>query len=180
MKRRRPLHLVAPIVAAVVALAAGLAIPALTGHRALAGTTLFADDFESDTVGGPAAGWTVLAGTWIVAADGTQVLRQADGDVSTSKSITVGSTAWTDYSVMARIKPGSTATGTSNVLSARFRDDNNGYSLLIKDGNAWYFGKRVAGTWTTFKNGTFNYNTTTWHTFQVDMAGTSLTAFIDG
>ena len=72
-----------------------------------------------------------------------------------AKSITTGSSAWGDYSVQAQIKPGTTVTGTSNVLAARYTDANNSYSLILKDGNTWYFGKKVNGVWTTFANGFF-------------------------
>ena len=147
---------------------------------AVAGSVLFRDDFESDAVGAPAAGWHVTSGTWLVAVDGTNVLKETDTNTATPKSISAGSTAWGDYSVQAQVKPGSIATGTSNVLSGRYTDDNNSYALILKDGNAWYFGKKVNGGWTTFANGALAYGTTVWYQLELDLVGSQLSAFING
>ena len=56
----RPIALLGALLLAILALGA-----TLTGaHRAsAAGTVLFGDDFEADTVGSPAPGWTVNSGT---------------------------------------------------------------------------------------------------------------------
>lgn len=178
MIRTRRLGWLSLAVAAVTVFTAGRLL--LGGPSALAGSTLLSDDFEADTVGAPAAGWSPVSGQWAVAVDGTQVLKQSDTNTATAKSIHAGSSAWTDYSVVAQIKPGSAATGTSNVLAARYIDDNNAYSLILKDGTSWYFGRKVNGVWTTLGNGAKAYNTSTWYTFEIDVSGKNLTAFLNG
>src|SRR5207245_2416331 len=120
-----------------------------------------------DALGAAPAGWTASAGTWTVAMDGSHVMKQTDTNTATAKSIHAGSSAWTDYAVKAQIKPGATFAGTANVLSARYADDNNSYGLILKDGSSWYFGKKVAGTWTTLASGSFPYNTSTWYQLEI-------------
>ena len=60
---------------------------------------LFSDDFGD----GNANGWTSTSGSWSVVTDGTPVYRVAanGGNVRSN----AGNTAWTNYSVQARIKP---------------------------------------------------------------------------
>ena len=135
-----------------------LAIALLAAWPAQAATILTGDDFESDTVGTAPAGWNTVSGSWTVALDGTHVLKETDTSTAVAKSIYRGSASWTDYSAVAQVKPGTAAAGTSNVLAARYRDDNNSYALILKDGTSWYFGKKVQGAWTTFSMGGFTYN----------------------
>ena len=67
-RRFRPLLLLS---AAALLTVAPLLTQAPT--RAAAATVLYSDNFEGDTIGAPAAGWTIVSGTWVVALDGTQV-----------------------------------------------------------------------------------------------------------
>ncbi len=145
-----------------------------------AATTLYSDDFESDAIGAPPAGWNIVSGTWSVAMDGTHVMKETDTNTASAKSINTGSAAWTDYALQAQVKPGTTANGTSNVLAARYTDDSNSYALILKDGTSWYFGKKVKGVWTTFVSGALSYNTSTWYRLEIDVVGTTLSAFING
>src|SRR6202011_5781154 len=116
-------------------------------------TLLYGDDFEADALASPPPGWTPSSGTWTVALDGTHVMKETDTNTATAKSIHAGSAAWTNYAVQALVKPGANLAGTSNVLTARYLDDNNSYGLILKEGNAWYFGKKVNGAWSTFASG---------------------------
>jgi hypothetical protein len=131
-------------------------------------------------VGAPAAGWTVGSGSWTVATDGTQVLKQTSTNTSQADVITAAAGPWSSYAVTAQVKPGTTASGTSNVLSARNRDANNHYSLILKDGSTWVFGKKVNGVFTNFGTGTFRYDTATWQTLEIDLCGSQLAAKING
>ncbi|HXI97115.1 MAG TPA: hypothetical protein VNG04_13370, partial [Candidatus Acidoferrum sp.] len=181
-RRLRPAF--APVLACLVAAGMFAATGAIGRSVTAAGTVLFSDNFASDTAGQPPTGWTVVAGTWTVGVDVTNVLKQTATDTSTGKSIFAGSpsgaTAWTDYSTQVQVKPGSTNWNIGYTLNTRYSDDNNAYSLVLKNGNAFYFGKKVAGVWTTFTSGTFAYNTSTWYTLELDTAGTSIRAFING
>ncbi|HZU14560.1 MAG TPA: carboxypeptidase regulatory-like domain-containing protein [Chloroflexota bacterium] len=140
--------------------------------------TMFSDDFEADTVGSPPAGWTVLGGTWTVLQDGTQVVGQSDTNTSTVKELQVGGSSWTDYTVSAQVKPGGPST-TNWSLTGRWQDANDNYALLFKNGNQWFLGKRVSGTWTTLASGSFTYNTSTWYTVQLSFNGSKISAAVN-
>jgi hypothetical protein len=71
----------------------------LAAMPAQAATLLYSDDFESDAVGSAPAGWNAVSGTWVVALDGTNVMKETDTNTAIAKSITAGSAAWTDYAV---------------------------------------------------------------------------------
>lgn len=149
-----------------------------------AGSILLSDDFSGDTVGSVPTGWTQETGTnWSVQVDGTNVLEQTNNSTATLYSIVAGSSAWTDYSISASVKPGpnSTINGSSVVsINGRHKDVNNFYGLLVKNGNAWYLGKKVNGTFTTLASGSTSYNTTTWYTWVLTMTGSTISASING
>jgi hypothetical protein len=167
-----------------VMLTAGTFSVQATSATPAAGSILLSDDFEGDTVGSVPTGWTQETGTtWSVQLDGTNVLEQTNSSTATLYSIYAGSSTWTDYSVSASVKPGpnSTINGSSVVaIDGRHKDVNNFYSLLVKNGNAWYLGKKVNGTFTTLASGSTSYNTTTWYTWVLTMTGTSISASING
>ncbi len=180
MNQSHPLYPWILALVAVLAFSGALALSLHAPLRAQAGTTLFSDDFEADPLGSPAAGWTVVSGNWTVAMDGSHVLKDTDTSTASRYSVTAGSTSWTDYSVVTSFKAGTAILGTSNVVAARYQDDNNAYSLILKDGRSWYFGKKVAGVWTTFASGNFTYDTVSWYTLRIDLAGSSLAAYLNG
>jgi hypothetical protein len=168
-----------------------VAISAFSAHPASAtsaisasGIVLYSDDFESDTIGSVPVGWTPEVGSsWSVQSDSTQVLKQNNSSTSTLYSIFAGDPTWTDYTFSASVKPGlnSTINGSSVVaIDGRHKDANNFYSLLVKNGNAWYLGKKVNGTFTTLATGSTSYNTTTWYTWTLTMTGNSISASING
>ena len=148
------------------------------------GTVLYSDDFESDTVGSLPAGWTIETGTtWTVQVDGSNVLEQTSSSNTPLYGIYAGDPTWTDYSLSASVKPGpgSTSYSTSVVaIDGRRQDANNFYTLLVKNGNAWYLGKKVSGNFTTLASGSTSYNTTTWYTWTLTMTGTTISASING
>jgi hypothetical protein len=167
-----------------VMLAAGAFSVRATSASPAAGTVLLSDDFSGDTVGSVPTGWTQETGTsWSVQVDGTNALKQTSSSTSTLYSISAGSPTWTDYSISASVKPGpnSTIYGSSVVsINGRHTNVNNFYSLLVKNGNAWYLGKKVNGTFTTLASGSTSYNTTTWYTWVLSMTGSTISASING
>jgi hypothetical protein len=157
--------------------------PAHAGFASSPGTTLYSDDFESDQLGTVPVGWTIEVGTsWPVTLDGTQVLKQAQTSLTPLYGIYAGSSSWTDYSVSASVKPGagSTSYGGLVALDARRQDINNFYTLLVKDGYAWYLGKKVAGNFTTLASGFSNYGTSTWYNWTLTVTGTTISASVNG
>jgi hypothetical protein len=111
--------------------------PVRPGHPTLAGASgaLFRDDFERDAVGAnPPAGWEVMDGTWDgVVDDHGRVLRHAAGQ--SYGHVAVGSPAWRDYSVTARLRLAPLSTGFAGV-AARFRDEGDYYACGVYYGTA--------------------------------------------
>lgn len=92
---------------------------------------LVADNFESYAEGSafPTAPWTNhnSSATWMIATDGSKVARQ-NGAVS--NLISIGNTAWTDYTVSARIK--THALTYRSGIFGRFTSTSAYYSLYIR------------------------------------------------
>ena len=126
-------------------------------------------------------GWTVISGTaWSVQQDGTHVLKQNDTSTSNAHVIEAGSASWTDYTVQADMKPGANDLSQATVIMARFVDNSNHYSFLLKNNSEWYLGVVQGGSWTTLDQGTFSYNATTWYTMSLTVKGTTISAAING
>lgn len=175
--------MVALLAAILVPLLSSSATPVRAGFASTPGATLYSDDFESDQLGTVPVGWTIEAGTsWPVTADTTQVLKQTMTNTTVLYGIYAGSSTWTDYTVSASVEPGvnGTAYGAVVALDGRRQDVNNFYSLLIKNGNAWYLGKKVNGVFTTLASGFGSYSSTTWYTWTLSFTGASISASVNG
>ena len=167
----------------MIPLLSSSSVPAHAGFMTTPGTVLFSDDFESDTVGSVPNGWTVETGTaWSTQVDGTQVLKQGSTSTSTLYGIAAGSLSWTDYSVSASVKPGvgSTYYGAVVALDGRRQDISNFYTVLLKNGNSWYLGKKVNGVFTTLASGFTSINSSSWYTWTLSMTGSSISASMNG
>ena len=94
-------------------------------------SVLAADNFESYAEGSlfPTAPWTNhnSAATWSILTDGSKVARQSG---AVSNLISIGNTAWTDYTVSARIK--THALGYRSGVFGRFTSTSAYYSLYIR------------------------------------------------
>jgi hypothetical protein len=166
------------VVAAVLLLFSLYALT--TVPRASAASGLFSDDFETDAIGSVPTGWTVVSGSaWSVQQDGTHVLKQNDPSTANAHVIVAGSASWTDYTVQASMKPGANDLNQSSVLMARFVDNSNHYSFLLKNNSEWYLGSVVNGNWTTFGQGTFNYSSQ-FYTLTLTVKGSTISGAING
>ncbi len=164
------------LVALTLSMLTSLAIPHVS-----AASQLYADTFESDAIGAFPAGWTAVSGGgWSVQLDGSHVLKQTDTSTSAEHEISVGSSAWTDYTVQADIKPGANDLSKSTVLMARYVDADNHYSLLLKNHSEWYLGKVAGGNWTTLGQGSFSYTSSMFYTFALSVQGSTISASING
>jgi hypothetical protein len=128
---------------------------------------LLYDNFESDTVGSPAAGWTQVSGGWQVAQDGTRVLS-VDG----SGLVERGSTSWTNYKYTASVKA---PTSGYAKLVARYQDSNYFYVCGLEGGSTLWLGKMYGGTWYNFGTANFAYSSTAWSTLSLTVSGNTLT-----
>jgi hypothetical protein len=154
-----------------------------------AGTVLYMDNFESDTVSSMASGWIqgdtdTGLGTWTVVSDGSKVLQGA----ATGSDFTVdigGNAAWTDYTfqVDAKMISGSSwelgvygrfALGSdkANFYEA-YMDDSGQVQLRVKqDGSTTSLGTKSKATTAPTLNTTY--------TFTLDMHGGIITISVDG
>lgn len=134
---------------------------------------VFRDDFED----GDANGWTTVGGTWSVLADGSQVYAQSatSGEFISRPGIT----SWTDYTVRARVKIGSTS-GNAGVLF-RYTDASNFYTLRAVDGmDRLELYKKVGGTLTLLASVPVPVVANQFHTLQVTVAGNHVRGWFDG
>ncbi|MEJ3745998.1 pectinesterase family protein [Actinomycetes bacterium KLBMP 9797] len=137
--------------------------------------TVFADDFED----GNSSGWSGSGGSWSVAADGSQVLRQAG--TSSDARFTAGTQSWAAYSVQARVKP--TGWNGSNrfvALLARVQSNTSYYYLALRSNNTVELKKLVGGSSTTLDTAALSVTTNTWCTVRLDVSGTSLRGYVNG
>lgn len=138
---------------------------------------MYSDDFEAYATGGvPGGTWVAEGGSWTVASDGTKVASQS-GNSGSGSYLSSGYSTWTDYSVQANIKPGSTS--YFNGIAGRYTDQNNFYILFLKSGNL-YLKKKVGGSWTTLNSVSFSFNTSTWYTLKLELKGTSIKGYVNG
>jgi hypothetical protein len=154
--------------------------PVVLYKTAAAAAPSLRDDFED----GNSTGWTEAlgSGNWSVVTDGsTKVYKYTDG-ASSAKSYT-GDSGWANYSIQAKIKVDSwNATGRAGVM-ARYTDSDNHYMMYYDKSNAQVrIVKRVGGTQTTLNTFAMSTppSTGTYHTYELEMEGSTLNAYIDG
>ncbi|CAM5465370.1 hypothetical protein LSHI6S_03224 [Leifsonia shinshuensis] len=133
---------------------------------------LLADDFDNaDT-----SGWSVISGVW-----GTGRSPSSFGPTSTSGyAIAVaGSTAWTDYSVTARVAI-ENANGNAGVL-ARYSDPSNYVMLRINaNTNTADLYQMLNGALTLLRTSAFTPRIGTSYSLRMDMRGSMVTPYLNG
>lgn len=135
-------------------------------------TALLNDDFDnSDT-----SAWAVVSGAW-----GTGHSPSSFGPTSTSgySIATAGSSAWTDYSVSARVAI-ENANGNAGVL-VRYSDPSN-YDMLRINAltSSVDLYQAVNGTLSLLQTSTFAPRIGTYYGLRVDVRGTTLTTYLNG
>jgi hypothetical protein len=122
----------------------------------------FCDDFETNSVGGPAAGWTAGSGTWSVTTDPTQVAgdQQVYTNAATADShTTAGTTAYASATIEATIKVLSfSSTSASNAAGIFLRNNGtNEYDLSLGgDGKVYLRRTPSSSTEVSCNSGTSN------------------------
>jgi hypothetical protein len=150
--------------------------PATTTPPVAQPATLFSDDFES----GSAAGWSKSGGTWNVVSDGSRVLRQTNPTPGMSRVFN-GDTAWTGYSLRARVKPLSFGSPGMAGVAARATGPATYYRLaLTSDGRAVLQAYAGSTSVTTLGSASLNVTTGAWYTLRLDVSGTTVTGYVDG
>ncbi|GIH18534.1 DUF1080 domain-containing protein [Rugosimonospora africana] len=157
---------------------AGLTATAVLGLGSAAqAATLFSDNFES----GLSSTWSKSGGTWALASDGSQVLRESSSTSDLAREFN-GSTSWTDYSLQASVK--SLAFGSSDGLvgiSARASSSSKFYRLaLTSSGQAVLQAYAGSASITTLGSASIGASTGTWYTLRIDVSGTTVTGYVNG
>jgi pectate lyase len=137
--------------------------------------TLFTDNFED----GNSGGWTTSGGTWSVAADGSQVLRQSG--TSSDARARAGQASWTDYTVTAKVKP--TAFSGSNrfaAVLARAQSATSYYYVALRSNNTVELKKLVNGTATTLASTSLGVSAGSAYTVSLQVAGSTLRSTVNG
>ncbi|GAA2560025.1 hypothetical protein GCM10010435_34130 [Winogradskya consettensis] len=169
--RARTLRRAAGAGGLIALVTAGLVISVATAQAA----TVFTADFES----GSTSAWSKSGGTWSIVADGSQTLRQA---VATSENARefAGDTAWTDYTVSARVKPLSLASNGFAGLLARAGSATTFYRLALLPGNQAQLQAVNSGAVTVLGTASRTVATGTWYTLSLTVSGSTITGSVDG
>ena len=148
---------------------------------------LFSDDFEAETVKGPASQWAEVSGAWRIELQDSNKVYGVDRDVSPNvEAITVaGDTSWTDY--VLEYKCYITEDGVEREGSAFVRADSdasNGYLIHPQVGGSdpghvalW---KRVSGTYTKLATKYAGITPDEWHTIKVVLQEKNIKVYVGG
>ena len=133
-------------------------------------------NFESDTVGSNASGWTVASGTWSVYQGTTKTYRTTGTGLTTA-----GDTGWGDVTAQADVYPESTTGGAAMLF--RVQNSNKFYQMELKTSGGvkklaiW---KNNSGSWSQVAEWNYTWTNNTWYTLKIVTSGGSLTAFVNG
>ena len=150
---------------------AGLAVTVTDASAA----TVFSADFESGSTG-----WSKSGGTWSVVADGSQVLQQSDTGSARARQF-AGDTAWTNYSVQARVKAtsfGSTAGVVA--LTARAAGATRMYRLSLTGSNRVQLEAMSGSAITVLGSLSQTISTSTWYTLRIAVNGSTISGTVNG
>lgn len=152
---------IAPSSATPSTLRARIAAPPPWGARRMqsnAGVNVLSEDFSQDGVGGPAAGWNVLSGTWSVCqGDSGHAYCQTSANTGQSMG---GASWWGDYTVDALVNDPNVSYGGAGIVG-RAMGPSLFYLFELRSqisGSApyWYLLKKGLGTSTIMAGGPLN------------------------
>jgi pectate lyase len=132
------------------------------------------DDFED----GNTTGWTVRSGTWSLASDGSSVYKQ--GSNVTPAESSVGSAAWADQTVEARVKVlqfGGTSSSYRVGVYARYQDSNNFYAVVLRGDGRLEVRKKSSTLATAID---VNAVVNTWYTLKIKVSGSAGNVTVQG
>ena len=168
--RARRLRRLAGVGGLVTVVTAGLVATVTSAEAA----TVFSATFES----GGTSGWSKSGGTWTVVADGSQTLRQTNAG-SANARVFAGESAWTDYTVAARVKPLSFGSGGFAGLLARSRSSTTFYQLALLTGQAQLQAVN-SGSVTVLGSASRSVSAGTWYSVSLSVTGSTITGSVDG
>src|SRR5689334_24267834 len=109
---------------------AGLAFAAVATAQLASAATAFSANFEDGTTNS----WSKSGGTWAVITDGSKVLQQSKASTDNAR-VFAGDSAWTSYTVQARVKPLALGSGGFVGLLARSTSSTTFYRLALLPAN---------------------------------------------
>ena len=163
----------------VLAAGVGIVVAAVLafGVPAALAATLYSNDFES----GDLTGWSKSGGAWALATDGTRVFQQSKLDSSDARAFYTPGSAFTDYSVQARVRPLAFGASTRFVaLNARVQSATSEYRLALLDSNQAQLQTVDSGSVTVLGSSALTVTTGTWYSLQIQVSGTTVTGFVNG
>ncbi|BEL10424.1 hypothetical protein Q0Z83_086150 [Actinoplanes sichuanensis] len=134
--------------------------------------TLFSDDFENG-----AGNWSKSGGTWSVVSDGSKVYQQAKTDSELAR-VFAGESAWTNYSVEAKVKGLDLSKGLAGV-AARASGSSTMYRLALTSAGKAELQAAKGSTITVLGSAAIT-DPSAWHTLKVDVSGSTITGYVDG
>ena len=160
--------------------AAGSGLLALALTVGVAGAaqaaTLFSDDFNDNN----ADGWSKSGGDWSVVSDGSPSFTQSKLDSELARQF-AGSTAWTAYSVQARVKPLAFNGGNRLVaLAARASGATKMYRLALVNAGRAELQAVDGGAVTVLGTAPLSVSTGTWYALRLDADGSTISGFVNG
>ncbi|HEX8628477.1 MAG TPA: family 16 glycoside hydrolase [Catenuloplanes sp.] len=145
------------------------------GMPAAFAATLLTDNFED----GNSSGWSTSGGSWSVVTDGSRAYRQSG--TSSDARTTVGSGAWTDYSVQVRMKP--TAFNGANRhagVIARAQSSSSYYALAVTASGGLQLVRRSGGDPVVLASSPAGVPRDSWATLKLEAVGSSLRGYLNG
>jgi hypothetical protein len=135
----------------------------------------FNDNFES----GLASSWSKSGGTWSIVSDGSNVLSQSSTTASLAREFN-GDTGWTDYSLSAKVKPGTFDAATDFAGIASRASSSTTFYRLALFGNRAELEAVKSGTVTVLGGASATYSAGTWYTLLISTSGSTITGYVNG
>ncbi|MEW2379482.1 LamG domain-containing protein [Micromonospora sp. NPDC047812] len=160
-----------PVVGGAVAVltAASLVLSPTAGAA-----TAFSADFEDGSI----AGWSKSGGSWSVVPDGSQVARQSSTSSENARLFNA-STALTDYTVQARVRPVSLGANGFVGLLARASGSTTFHRLALLPGRVELQAVN-GGSVTVLGSSARTVSNGTWYTLSLTASGSVVSASVDG
>lgn len=142
---------------------------------------LFFDNFNEHSPPEAPDRWTVLAGTWQTAIDGTTVYEQTDTGVVRSDSV-AGDTTWTDYIFEVGVKfvTAGSESVRGAILAFRYQDTSNYYALIeAEDVDQLRLYRRIGGSDTLIASVDVTIIQDQWYSVKISIEGQTINVWVD-
>ncbi len=142
----------------------------------------FADNFSTDSVGSPAAGWTVAGGTWSICQSRSGGRQYCATSANGGESL-AGSSSWSNYHLDATGSDSDFSRGGIAVLG-RVQDPTHFYELELRrdvkqtSQTMWYIWKYNGSAWLEVAGGPFVTHPNADYRFRMAFSGNQISAYV--